>query len=351
MSVENPGVYGVYALLVEKYISARNADMLPDVATEEALGMKGQPAGRNLYGAFKTLYLHGRFSRTLIEQALAYSPTSYPEYIQLYLRSLPPAERSMYAADLYNSNFAGIHWDSQLYQNCFEKRGNVGPPIKPAEPLGDNRHEPRQASAIQHALEFHALLNCQYLLDEDARDVHSPLNPEYVEMMGCDYDILDGTRGSLFGIDKSELVFGERSDTGRALTNSEVIVRTWNLLYYAERLSRTELECALIAGPDAIRSLFSEGVRLASMFFRKREDQALLEQASCISLDEIPFSELLVDVSVLQECDYCGEEFADKKVCSGCKIAMYCCRDHQKGDWKRHKPLCQRYKQASVSDS
>ena len=47
-------------------------------------------------------------------------------------------------------------------------------------------------------------------------------------MMGCDYDVLDGTRGSLFGIDKSELVFGERSDTGRALTNSEVIVRTWN---------------------------------------------------------------------------------------------------------------------------
>ena len=159
-------VYGIYVLLVEEYISARNGDMLPDVHTEEALGMKGQPAGRNLYGAFKTLQLHGRFSRTMIEQALAYSPTSYPEYIQLYLRSLPPAERSMYAADLYNSNFAGIHWDSKLYQNCFEKRGNIGPPIKPAEPLGDNRHEPRQASAIQHALEFHALLNCQYLLDE-----------------------------------------------------------------------------------------------------------------------------------------------------------------------------------------
>ena len=95
MSAEKSSVYGFYVLLVDKYISARNKDMLPDLETEEALGMKGQPAGRNLYGAFKTLYLHGRFSRTMIEQALAYSPASYPEYIQLYLRSPPPAERSM----------------------------------------------------------------------------------------------------------------------------------------------------------------------------------------------------------------------------------------------------------------
>jgi hypothetical protein len=84
-------VYIIYALLVDKYISARNKDMFPDVSVEEALGMKGE-AGRNLYGAFKTLHLHDRFSRTMIEQALAYSPASYPEYIQLYLRSLPPAE-------------------------------------------------------------------------------------------------------------------------------------------------------------------------------------------------------------------------------------------------------------------
>lgn len=352
MAAENSGVYGLFAILANKYIDARNRDILPDVDTEKALGMTGEPAGRTLYGAFKTLYLHGRFSRTMIEQALAFSPTSYPEYIQLYLRSLPPTERSMYVADLYNSNFAGVQWDNELYQNSFKNRnilsgGDVGAPIQPPEPLGDNRHEPKQANAIQHTFDFHALLNYQYLLEGQAGDLHAPLESEYQEMMGYDYDVLEGVGGTLFGIVKSELTFGERSDTGRVLTSSELIVRAWNALYFAERLSKTELESALIAGPDAMRSLFSNGVRLASTFFPQRELQDVLQQASSIDLEAIEFSELPFEGEGALECDYCGEEIANKKVCSSCKIAMYCSRDHQKCDWKRHKPLCQRYKQAS----
>ena len=30
--------------------------------------------------------------------------------------------------------------------------------------------------------------------------------------------------------------------------------------------------------------------------------------------------------------------------CAGCKMAYYCCRNHQLKDWKRHKELCKRNK-------
>jgi hypothetical protein len=135
--------------------------------------------------------------------------------------------------------------------------------------LGDNRHAPKQANAVKYAFDFHALLNCQYLFEGRPGDVHAPLETEYVELMGYDYDVLEGVKGCLFGINKSELPFGERSDTGRILTNSEIIVRAWNALYFAERLSKTELEYSLITGPDAMRSLFCTGIHLAMTLFPK----------------------------------------------------------------------------------
>ncbi|KAL7411677.1 hypothetical protein BDY24DRAFT_395692 [Mrakia frigida] len=32
-----------------------------------------------------------------------------------------------------------------------------------------------------------------------------------------------------------------------------------------------------------------------------------------------------------------GEEMY---ACGGCKTIRYCSREHQRADWKRHKPLC-----------
>jgi hypothetical protein len=77
--------------------------------------------------------------------------------------------------------------------------------------------------------------------------------------------------------------------------------------------------------------------------------KAFFQQASEISLNAIEFAKLQSEGDPAHECDYCGNEIANKKVCSGCKIAVYCDRDHQKGDWKRHKLLCQRY-QADARD-
>ena len=33
-------------------------------------------------------------------------------------------------------------------------------------------------------------------------------------------------------------------------------------------------------------------------------------------------------------------ETKDKGLCSGCKEVHYCCKEHQKEDWKRHKKGC-----------
>ena len=41
-------------------------------------------------------------------------------------------------------------------------------------------------------------------------------------------------------------------------------------------------------------------------------------------------------------CAHCGVSSASAKLtcCSGCSIAYYCCRDHQKKAWKVHKLRC-----------
>jgi hypothetical protein len=40
-------------------------------------------------------------------------------------------------------------------------------------------------------------------------------------------------------------------------------------------------------------------------------------------------------------CIKCYKE--SKTICSLCKTAYYCCKEHQKEDWNRHKPLCKDY--------
>eukprot|EP00026_Physarum_polycephalum_P019372 Phypoly_transcript_21352.p1 GENE.Phypoly_transcript_21352~~Phypoly_transcript_21352.p1 ORF type:complete len:164 (+),score=30.99 Phypoly_transcript_21352:32-493(+) len=36
------------------------------------------------------------------------------------------------------------------------------------------------------------------------------------------------------------------------------------------------------------------------------------------------------------------------QVCSGCKGIFYCSKEHQKSDWKAHKPLCTKIQQAAT---
>jgi len=41
----------------------------------------------------------------------------------------------------------------------------------------------------------------------------------------------------------------------------------------------------------------------------------------------------------LKPCGKCHTKFSTKK-CSACKFQWYCCAEHQKDDWTRHKPIC-----------
>ena len=41
----------------------------------------------------------------------------------------------------------------------------------------------------------------------------------------------------------------------------------------------------------------------------------------------------------LRPCWLCHDNFSTKK-CSACKFQWYCCVEHQKDDWNRHKPIC-----------
>lgn len=321
--------YRSASLTVDKFIKARNRDLLPDRDTELALGISGGERGRKLYGAYNTLFLHGRVSRTMLEQALVFSPTSYPEYVKLWIRSLPPAQRSMYAAELYNSNFRGIKWDEQLYRNISLERlrgDDFEIIIQPPTPLGDDRHSPKNAKVAACARDFFNLLNHGVLFDGCAGDVHAKLeeNDELSEL------------ASLFGVDYTELNWSERSEN-RTMSHSELILRTWNVLYFAQRLSITELECALMNGRKAMSKLLTNGVEL-SVTAVDLEGKPMAERGRDIltnaqklfedrGIEEITnrFAELFVDDEADKKhlnCDYCGDDLQKSRVCSRCKTAM-----------------------------
>lgn len=48
-----------------------------------------------------------------------------------------------------------------------------------------------------------------------------------------------------------------------------------------------------------------------------------------------------------QKCAVCSQQSI--KSCSGCKNVYYCCYNHQKVDWKRHKDICAPYS-VSIKD-
>mmetsp|Transcript_4620 Transcript_4620/g.6996 ORF Transcript_4620/g.6996 Transcript_4620/m.6996 type:complete len:293 (+) Transcript_4620:126-1004(+) len=266
--------YMTAARIVDKYIGARNMDILPDVDTENILGMGRGPVGHKLLGAFKTLENHGRFSRTQIEQALVYSPDHYPGYIKTLICSLPPSARSGYASYLYNNKFNGILWEMIIYNNLHVEMVNNGVRnfLKPALPLGDNRHSPRMKAIAEIASTFHDVFAYGEIFQSSSRpqDVLAPIDPDYPEMLGID---LFDRYGALFGIHKDCLdLTGSRERS--SYSDSEIIFRAFFILYLKDRLSKTELEHALLNGPKAMELLFTNGVKLCKLFPGSKEEEA-----------------------------------------------------------------------------
>lgn len=348
-SIERSDRYRMAIEVVTSYVRARDGDFPPDASTSQVLAMDG-PVGRMLCGAFKTLYMHGRFSRTMVELALVHSKTSFHDYVELWMRSLPPKERSRYTAELYNSNFAGVKWDDAFYDRCMLKDSPASMPAPPV-PLGDHRHTAKRGKIGNAASLFHQALNTGFLFDTlDLKDYQSPLSGTYEDMLGD--DVLAPPLGPLFGIQKSELVFGTRSDGGgtRTVSPSERVLRCWNVMYYSGRLCKTELEDALVRGPAAMKLLLERGAALVRITHPPNDPKVAVVDALDGALEDVHFwpvseeeSPLPAPPEVDLECDYCGMSPHQRLQCSRCKIALYCHRECQKGDWKRHRPLCIRY--------
>ena len=127
----------------------------------------------------------------------------------------------------------------------------------------------------------------------------------------------------------------------------DIILRAFYTLYLKDRLSKTELEHALLNGPEAIELLFTNRVRLCKLFPGSNEVEAVQSVITnrAEELSSFDFAEMghnFVDASDANEaeCDHCGETEKLKHRCSQCHVAFYCGKDCQKGDRKRHRPLC-----------
>lgn len=340
-------VYRLNAEVAHNYYKAQQVDFLPDANTEKRLGMGGGGVGIALFHTFKTLDKHGRLSRTIIEQALMHSDKSYPTYMKWWISSLPPRERSRYAALLYNTKYKDLQWDEQYHAQTHAAIIEEGPSqlfTEPPFPLGDDRHSPKNAAIIRIASHFYDLIHYNQLFDEC--DAHAPLSIEFHEFSE---DNFLQRNSSLFGFDYEDLEWKGQSSDGRLdeLSNSEVVLRAWYILYIRQRLSKIELEHALQNGPEAMKRLFSNGMKLASMFYPFPEHESILRRT--MRLQNVAFRELQKkDYSIHdknKECDYCGVKLEKPSQCNGCRIAMYCGKECQRGDWKRHQLLCPKYKE------
>jgi hypothetical protein len=439
--IEESVCYKLCTIIVDKLVIAQAMDVLPDGDTSKILGLTGTGGGLTnedsatddddqlqtdfglLYSALQTLFGQGRCSRTMLELALIHSETSYPEFVELWIRSLPPNERTVYSNKLCNSNknttFTSIPWDYHFYKHSLQAKradydgtdGRLMAMPTPPSPLGDHRHTIRGNSIRNAAYFFYEVLRTGVLFDTSNQDCYEigmdcniPLAADYIELVEPDILV---TLGPVFGINKTDLVFGVRSDDvvvvnrdddgdsdcvtavssesdglaasassssssssndacggDRTMSSSERILRTWNILYHTDRLCKTELEDALLRGPASMRDLLERGATLVKMTHHPHHPMAKIVQGILQSnlVVQTKFVHLLSgdgngddysDVTMhhqheqpeLLECDYCGQEIGRKEYCSQCMVAMYCNRDCQKKDWKRHKGLCKKYTQ------
>ena len=393
-------IYFIQAKAVDGFLKAIDYDLLPEKSIGDVLGTEGEH-GNILYGAFQTLRRHGRVSRNMLEQAMCYGPTSYRESVTRWILSLPPRQRSMYTDQLVRTQFKLLQWETdptfpEYYINICrlakdedgdddddddtlgDSHGSFGTikRTKPVVPLGDNRHNPLQAKAAKLAQQFYSLFKFRIIFDGP----ESRANMKNLE--GQDPRFLEILRrhGSLFGIDSPELPWDDdyfaashavaAAGVPEAVTVSEVILHAWNVLFFNDRVSVTELETSLVM--NSMREYMTNAVQVAlsagydGVPFAKLGRQWLLhaydflrgdnsslqqqsgEESSQAETFQLVFQRLVVDHDdndddddyLLLECDYCGETVATNKICSRCHTAMYCNRDCQKKDWIRHKQLC-----------
>jgi len=361
------------AKTVDMLFGAIKADLLPDENVELVLGMSGE-SGRILYGAIQTLLRHGRLSRNMLEQAMCYNTTSYKEYITLWIQSLPPKHRSHYTAMLCKDKFRNLPWNTDPnFPNYFRQVGTLGNEdvdsdnhfrrVKPVTPLGDNRHDPLPAKAVRLASEFYNVFSRGLLFD----------GPDSPSNMNChDTESLNVLRhhGSLFGIDAGELPWDDGHSfplrvLPEVMTVSDLMLRTWNVLYHCQRVSLTELENALLQG--SVREFMAREVNNAIQLgyqgkpFALRGRTVLNQAINFLNGDysslqgetdpanfrllftSLPVDEPAGDNETFLECDCCGSMLEKQTRCSRCRIALYCNGDCQKKDWARHKPLCSRF--------
>ena len=59
-----------------------------------------------------------------------------------------------------------------------------------------------------------------------------------------------------------------------------------------------------------------------------------------ISLCVVAITLYLVRVVLRPKCNQCGVRARNYKYCTQCRNAFYCCRAHQKQDWRRHRLTC-----------
>lgn len=366
LSIPFSSIYNLHAKTVDLLLNATELDVLPGQSVEDVLGMGGDH-GRILYGAVQTLLRHGRISRTMLEQAMSYDVTSYREYLTLWLQSLPPQQRSLYTAELCQDKFKNLPWETDpkfttYFERMMNMTGNEGESslihrTQPPNPLGDNRHDPLPAKAARLAQDFYNIFSYDLVFfgqDDSPPSLDSDDTNLYVL----------NEFGALFGINAPELPWGEQSAyrlLPEVLTVPEMMLRAWNTIYMSQRLSVTELECALMQGN--VRQLMATAVEAALSVgfnqepFWKKGRTMLLKAKDFLSGDyaslpgdqrdhfHLVFADLTVDEgdTELLECDYCGSELKKVKQCSRCKVAMYCTENCQKNDWARHKPLCSHY--------
>jgi hypothetical protein len=119
-----------------------------------------------IFNSFVTLKLHGRLSANLLEDALLAaadgdtyaSAGALPRAYEVWIRSLPPRQRSTYTARLVKAKFAGAEWGGPEAPVPGERLTAAQRPAV-AAPLGDNWHSAAAGTAVAAAAAWFALLN------------------------------------------------------------------------------------------------------------------------------------------------------------------------------------------------